>query len=190
MKATKEADSKYSEKIKKLTAMYHDKSLSRKEKQEVRRELNHLKYLADPRPAISMRKQTVLSIVAYLIMTVNFISATVFGKKHTNSCLSYLHLLFLGGFMLFFCFIEEKYKHEPDDELSLHHRYEAGRLAAFVFLIIAVVTGYICFDRFNFTLTLSAGNWGGIFLAGEMAYFTLSNIIFLILEGREPKEDE
>ena len=73
--ATKETDSKYSEKIKKLTAMYHDKSLSRKEKQEVRRELNHLKYLADPRPVISMRKQTVLSIVAFLIMTVNSISA-------------------------------------------------------------------------------------------------------------------
>ena len=183
---TKEVNSKYSEKIKKLTAMYTDKSLSRKEKQEVLRELNRVKYLADPRPSLSVRAQTLLNAVLSSIIAGYFIAITCLDKSGPLPHL--LNFVFAVCILISLC-VTGRYKREPDDELSLHSRHAAGRYAAFVFLIIAAVFGFICFDALELSLTLTTKNWIGIFFAAEFTYYAISNIIFLILEGRAPKED-
>lgn len=185
--AVKEVNTKYDEKIKKLTAMYADKSLSRKERQEVLQELNRVKYLADPRPSVSVRTQTIISTVFSCLMSGNLIITSFLDQSKPLPNL--LNLIFAVGLLIYLCILA-KFKKEPDDELSLHSRHKAGRLAAFVFIIIAATVGFICFDALNLSLTLTTKNWLGFFLAGEFAYVAISDIIFLILEGRTPKDEE
>ncbi len=186
-------DEKTQVKIDRLTAQYKDKSLSRSERQEVLRELNHVRYAADPRPSISLRKQTVYEAVIWFLDTIVF-GCITFTKNEMNEGLGNVFSLVLFTAMmitvLFVVAAERKYKKEPDDELSLKSKKRASELAMLTMLIILAAVGWAVFTVMEKTFALNTDNWLGLFCTGVFLYSFLDKLFFLMIEGKDAQEDE
>ena len=116
-------DEKTQAKIDSLTAQYKDKKLSRSERKEAFRELIRVRYAADPRPSISVRKQAAMNMIFLFLDTLLF-GCLTFAKPAMSEGIGSIFSLILAIAMLItvaFVFANErKYKKEPDDELSLN----------------------------------------------------------------------
>lgn len=186
-------DEKTQAKIDKLTAQYTDKSLSRSDRQEALRELTHVRYAADPRPSISVRKQAMFNAVVWFLDTLVF-GCITFAKKEMNEGLGNVFSIILFAAMmitvLFVVAAERKYKKEPDDELSLNSKKRASELAGLTLMIIAAAVGFIVFTFLERTFTLNTDNWLGLFCTVVFLYSFLDKLFFLFIEGKEVQEDE
>ncbi len=186
-------DEKTQAKIDKLTAQYTDKSLSRSERQEAFRELARVRYFADPRPSISVRKQAMFNAVIWFLDTLIF-GCITFIKKEMNEGIGNVFSTALFAAMMmtavFMVAAERKYKKEPDDELSLNSKKRASELAGLALIITAAAVGLLVFTLLEKTFTLNGDNWLGLFCTLVFLYSFLNALFFLIIEGRDTAEAE
>ncbi len=186
-------DEKTQAKLDQLKAQYTDKKLSRSERKEAFSELMRVRYAADPRPSISVRKQAFLNMVLFFLDTLVF-GCLTFAKEAMNDgiggIVSAILLFAMVITVLVFCSVEKKYKKEIDDELSLNSKKRASELAGITIMIAAAVIGVIAFSFIGTTFTINNDNWLGLFCTAVFAYAFFEHLYFLSIEGKEPAEAE
>ena len=187
-------DEKTNAKLEALKNQYKNKSLSREERAEAMKEMVRVRYSADPRPAVSVRKQAVTNAVLFFLdaLVFGFIAVTsrTFRDSSAGSALSVALFSAMMIFIVFFVIRMSRYKNEPDDELSRENKHKASLNAFLVMLIIVAIAGLVWFDILEKTFTLNARNWLGSFCCLVFAYSGLSNAIFVYMDGRGEAEDE
>ena len=186
-------DGKTQAKINKLTKEYKDKSLSRQERQEAFRELARVKYIADPRPSISVRKQAKLDAAAWFLDALLF-GCITFAKRQMNEGMGTVFSIILSAVMvitvMYAISVERKYKKELDDELSLNSKKRASELAGLTMIIIAAAVGMLVFTMLEKSFTLNSDNWLGLFCTVVFLYSFFEKLFFLIVEGKDSAEAE
>ena len=181
-----------SEKIKRLERMSKDKSLSRKQRNEALAELKYEKFRDDPRPSLSVRKQ---------IISGNWLYASCLAMFCNNFILKYgkWYTFVISGALILFGVITiiltilkmDKYKNEPDDELSTANKNKASRLAFIILIIAALAGGMIWFGILRHDkLVISRSNWTELICCICFSFSLLQGLLFLHLEGNEETSEE
>ena len=187
-------DDKTNAKLEALKKQYKDKSLSREERAEALKEIARVTYAADPRPAVSVRKQAVTNAVLFFLdaLVFGFIAVTdrAFRDSSAGNTLSIVLFSVMLIFIVFFVIRTSRYKNEPDDELSRENKRKASLNAFLTLLIVVAVVGLVWFDILEKTFTLDSRNWLGFFCCLVFAYSGLSNAIFLYIDGKGETEEE
>lgn len=186
-------DEKTQAKIDSLTAQYKDKKLSRSERKEAFRELIRVRYAADPRPSISVRKQAAMNMIFLFLDTLLFGCLTFAKPAMSEGTGSIFSLILVIAMLITVAFVfanERKYKKEPDDELSLNSKKRSSELAGLTMMIIAAVIGILVFDLIEKPFTINSDNWLSLFCTVVFGYNFLVHLFFLIIEGKEPAEED
>ena len=182
------------EKIAKLTAMYRDRKLPREERQQAMEELKWEKYRSDPRPSMSLRKFKMLDGIVFLGDTFIFSYIGLADKHHplgAGDIVMAAVTVMLIAMVIVYLRIHSKYKIEPTDELADRNLSRASRFAlltiAFTLVAAALILSLLNPDG---SLTIQNNKMLNIICAAMFFSSFLTNTIFVMLEGKEEKEEE
>ena len=184
------------EKIRKLDRMSRDRTLSREERKEALKELKLEKYRIDPRPSISVRKQTVINnwlwlsssvIFWYMLINDAFKLQTAW---YTNVIMGTM-VVFAAVNVVIAIYTMDKYKNELDDELSTANKIKTETWSwLIIFLAIFIGGGLWLMVNDKKTITIQGDIWSELFCCMAFTKNLRSGVLFIFFEGKEPKTDD
>ena len=189
------------EKLNMLKKRANDKSLSRAERKEAMNEYKAAYYRVDKRKPISVRKQMMINALQAFLMTFNFgAMGTIdylrylYGYDYKIHLLGTLSVLIVLSFVVLLglvLFVQDKYKQEPDDELSLKNKTLASNLGYVITAMATIIGIFIYFDILGKESLVIRREYGVFWAASYISLMTLAGkIIFLIIDGKDTSGDD